>query len=156
MKYFLILLLVLFSACSIKNYQHTSAKIVTIKSPKLKFSDIGYLRHTEDAIELELFVAGHVYKRIHINHLICVDEGCMSKNSFNAEYLSWAYPSSLLQNILLGRAIYNGKNSLKKDNGFIQNIKTSDVDIKYRVNSQEIYFKDKKNHILIKIKELNR
>ncbi len=156
MKYFLILFLVLFSACSIKDYQHTSAKIVIIKSPKLKFSDIGYLRHTEDAIELELFVAGHVYQRIHINHLICVDEGCMSKSSFNAEYLSSVYPSSLLQNILLGRAIYNGKNSLKTDNGFIQRIKTSDVDIKYRVNSQEIYFKDKKNHILIKIKELNR
>jgi len=66
MKYFLVVFVLLFSACSIKNYEHTSAKIVIIKSPKIKFSDIGYIRHTKDAIELELFIAGHVYKRIHI------------------------------------------------------------------------------------------
>jgi len=155
MKYFLVAFVLFLSACSIKNYEHTSAKIVTIKSPKIKFSDIGYVRHTKDAIELELFIAGHVYKRIHIHHLICVDEGCMSKKSFNQEYLSGAYPSSLLQNIILGKAIYNGQNSLKLDDGFMQRIKTSDVNIKYRVNSKEIYFKDRQNHILIKIKEVN-
>lgn len=155
MKYFLVVFVLVLSACSIKNYEYTSAKIVIIKSPKIKFSDIGYVRHTKDAIELELFVAGHVYKRIHINHLICVDNGCMSKSSFNQEYLSGAYPSSLLQNIILGKAIYNGKNSLKQDDGFIQRIKTSDVNIKYIVNSREIYFKDMQNHILIKIKEVN-
>ncbi|ADN09883.1 hypothetical protein [Sulfurimonas autotrophica] len=155
MKYFLVVFVLFLSACSIKNYEHTSAKIVIIKSPKIKFSDIGYVRHTKDAIELELFVAGHVYKRIHINHLICVDNGCMSKSSFNQEYLSGAYPSSLLQNIILAKEIYNGKNSLKQDDGFIQRIKTSDVTIKYIVNSREIYFKDMQNHILIKIKEVN-
>ncbi len=155
MKYFLVVFVLVLSACSIKNYEYTSAKIVIIKSPKIKFSDIGYVRHTKDAIELELFIAGHVYKRIHINHLICVDNGCMSKSSFNQEYLSGAYPSSLLQNIILGKAIYNGKNSLKQDDGFIQRIKTSDVNIKYIVNSREIYFKDMQNHILIKIKEVN-
>ena len=154
MKYVFLLLIFALSGCSIKNYEHTEAKIITIKSPKLRFSDIGYIRHTKDAIELELFVAGHVYQRIHINHLICVDEGCMSKSSFNAEYLSAFYPSSLLQNIILGKEIYNGKNSLKKDDGFIQSIKNSDVDIKYSVNSHQIYFKDRKNHILIKIKDI--
>jgi len=155
MKYFLVVVVMLFSACSIKNYEHTSTKIVTIKSPKIKFSDIGYVRHTKDAIELELFVAGHVFKRIHINRLICLDEGCMSKSSFNAEYLSAAYPSSLLQNIILGKKIYDGQNSLKQEDGFIQRIKNSDVNIKYIVNSKEIYFKDRQNHILIKIKEVN-
>ena len=155
MKYFLVVVVMLFSACSIKNYEHTSTKIVTIKSPKIKFSDIGYIRHTKDAIELELFVAGHVFKRIHINRLICLDEGCMSKSSFNAEYLSAAYPSSLLQNIILGKKIYDGQNSLKQEDGFIQRIKNSDVNIKYIVNSKEIYFKDRQNHILIKIKEVN-
>lgn len=155
MKYFLVIVVMLFSACSIKNYEHTSTKIVTIKSPKIKFSDIGYVRHSKDAIELELFVAGNVFKRIHINRLICLDEGCMSKSSFNAEYLSAAYPSSLLQNIILGKKIYDGQNSLKQEDGFIQRIKNSDVNIKYIVNSKEIYFKDRQNHILIKIKEVN-
>jgi len=153
MKYFFIPLLFFLSACSIKNYEHTSAKIVTIKSPKIKFSDIGYIRHTDDAIELELFFAGHVYKKIDMNRLICVDEGCMAKSSFNEAYLSKYYPVSLLQNIILGKKIYDGRNSLKQDDGFIQRIKTSEVNIKYIVNSREIYFKDSKNHILIKIKD---
>jgi len=154
MKYIFVVFVLFLSACSIKNYEHTSAKIVTIKSPKIKFSDIGYIRHTKDAIELELFIAGHVYKRIHINHLICIDEGCMSKNGFNEEYLSKAYPADFMQNIILGRKIYEGKNSLKKNDGFEQVIKNSDVDIKYSVNSHQIYFKDSKNHILIKIKDI--
>jgi hypothetical protein len=155
MKYFFLTFLLLFSACSIKNYKHTTTKIITIKTPKIKFSDIGYIRHTKDAIELELFIAGHVFKRFHINHLICVDEGCMSKSGFNEEYLNAAYPDELLQNILLGRKIYNGKNILKTPNGFKQDIQTKDVNIAYVVNSRQIYFKDRKNHILIKIKELN-
>ena len=154
MKYLFFLLIFLFGACSIKNYEHTDTKIITIKSAQLRFSDIGYIRHTKDAIELELFVAGHAYQRIHINHLICVDEGCMRKSSFNAEYLFAKYPSTLLQNIILGREIYNGKNSVKKDDGFVQHIQNADVDIYYSVDSHQIYFKDRKNHILIKIKDI--
>jgi hypothetical protein len=154
MKYLFVVFVLFLSACSIKNYEHTSAKIVIIKSPKIKFSDIGYVRHTKDAIELELFIAGHVYKRIHINRLICVDDGCMRKSGFNAEYLHKSYPSNFLQNIILGQKIYDGKNSFKTNDGFEQVIKNSDVDIKYRVNSHEIYFKDSKNNILIKIKDM--
>ena len=155
MKYFLVIFILLFTACSIKNYKHTSTKIVTIKSEKLKFSDVGYIRHTDDAIELELFFAGRAYKKIHINTLICVDNGCMSKSSFNEEYLSKYYPTSILQNIILGKKIYDGVNSIKQSDGFIQQIKRLHVNIKYRVNSKEIYFKDVYNHILIKIKEVN-
>ncbi|WP_297442846.1 hypothetical protein [Sulfurimonas sp.] len=155
MKYLLIALLFLLSACSIKNYEITTPKILTLKTQKIKFSDIAYLRHTDDSIELELFIAGHVFKRIHINHLICIDdEGCMRKSSFNTEYLNAAYPETLLQNVLLGRKIYNGEAVLKKPDGFKQNIQTKELSIEYVVNSHQIYFKDKKNHILIKIKEL--
>jgi len=65
----------------------------------IKFSDIGYLRNSDDAIELELFIAGQVFQKIHINHLICVKEGCMSKRSFNEKYLNATYPENILQNI---------------------------------------------------------
>ncbi len=138
-----------------KNYEHTQSKIIIIKSPQLKFADLGYIRNTNDSIELELFVAGKSIKKIAINYLVCIDEGCMSRSNFNAEYLSSAYPDELLQNILLGRAIYDGVGKLKVDDGFGQKIKTNDVDIKYRVNSHEIFFKDKKNRIIFKIKDIN-
>jgi len=137
-----------------KNYERTQTKIVTIKSPLVKFSDIGYLRNSNDAIELELFIAGQVFQKIHINHLICVQEGCMSKRSFNEKYLNETYPAKILQNILLSKEIYGGKNRLKTDEGFMQAINDKDVAIKYRVNSRETFFKDTKNNIIIKIRNV--
>ena len=146
--------MLLLSACSIKNYEKTESKIIIIKSPQLKFADLGYVRNSDKAIELELFIAGKSVKKITVNHLVCVDEGCMSKSAFNKEYLHAAYPSDLLQNIILGRKIYAGKNSVNIDDGFAQKIQTQDVDINYSVTSQVISFKDKKNRIIFKIKEM--
>ena len=153
MKQILLVFMLLFSACSIKNYEQTQSKIIIIKSQKLKFADLGYVRNSDKAIELELFIAGKAIKKIAINHLVCVDEGCMSKSVFNEEYLNVAYPSDLLQNIILGRKIYAGQNSIKTADGFEQKIQTQDVDIEYRVTSNIISFKDRKNQIIFKIKD---
>jgi len=153
MKYFFTVFFLLFSACSIKNYEHTEAKIVIIKSPQLKFADLGYLRHTQDAVELELFVAGKSVQKIEINHLICVKEGCLSKSSFNSSYLNSHYPDNILQNILLAKPIFQRANFQRTQNGFTQSIQTEYVNIIYRVDADMTYFKDKKNKILIKIKE---
>ncbi len=154
LKYSLVALALFFTACSIKNYEQTSSKIIIIKSPKIKFADLGYIRNTDKALELELFLAGRAIKKIQINHLVCVDEGCMSKGSFNDEYLNSSYPDDLLQNILLGLEIYDGKNRVKTDDGFEQRIISKDVEITYSVTSSIIAFKDKKNSIIIKIKNI--
>ena len=153
MKYLLLIFILFFSACSVKDYHQTKTKIVIIKSPKLRFSDVGYLRNTKDAVELELFSAGVAIEKIQINHLICVGSGCMSKQGFNHDYLNDAYPSDILQDILLAKPIYDAKNISKIDDGFEQYIKDRDVDIKYKVTKNVTYFKDKKNHIIFKIKD---
>jgi hypothetical protein len=153
MKYLLIAFALIFSACSTKNYELTQTKIIIIKSPKLKFADIGYLRNSAESIELELFVAGKVIEKISINHLICVSEGCMSKSAFNEEYLHKSYPNNTLQNIFLGTAIYDGKNRVQTQDGFEQQILNRHVQITYRVSPHAIYFKDKKNNIILKIKD---
>ena len=128
--------------------------MIIIKTPKLKFSDLGYIRHDGDAVEMELFLAGRSIKKIRINHLVCVDEGCMFKSTFNENFLIPAYPTQLLQNILLAQAIYDGKNRLRTDNGFEQRIQSESVDIVYRVSRKETYFKDKQNRIIFKIKDI--
>ena len=143
-KSFIVIFTLLFSACSIKNYEQTQTKIIIIKSPKIKFADIGYIRNSQKAIELELFIAGQAVEKITINYLICTSQGCMSKSSFNKEYLNVAYPTEIMQNILLGSEIYEGQNRLKTDDGFIQEIKTNSVDIKYSVNSHQIFLKIEK------------
>lgn len=145
--------MILFSGCSIHNYEHTQSKLIVIKSPKLRFADIGYLRNSGKSIELELFIAGQAIEKITVNHLICTSEGCMSKSGFNAEYLSSAYPADMMQNLLLGKAIYDGKNLVKTVEGFEQNITTQDVQITYKVSTHAVIFKDKKNNILFKLKD---
>ena len=154
MKYLLIIFALLFTACSTKNYEVTQTKIIIIKSPKLKFADVGYLRNSEKSIELELFAAGKAIEKITINHLICTSMGCMTKSGFNKDYMNESYPSQILQNILLGTPIYDGKNRVKTSNGFEQKIEDENVNITYRVTSEATLFKDRKNKIIFKIKDI--
>lgn len=153
MKYILLIFMLFFGACSLKDYEITQTKIIIIKSPKIKFSDLGYLRNSDKKIELELFIAGKSIEKITINHLICTSEGCMGKSSFNADYLNKSYPDEILQNILLARPIYDGKNLQKTADGFEQNIKDEFVDISYKTKQHVIHFKDRKNNIIFKIKD---
>ncbi len=154
MKHILLILTLFISGCSIKNYEITQTKIIIIKSLKMKFADVGYIRSSDKAIELELFVAGKPIEKFTINHLICTSEGCMSKSGFNSDYLSSSYPDDILQNILLGNEIYDAKNKIITEDGFTQKISTKSVDIMYRVNPKEIFFKDVKNKIIFKIKDI--
>jgi len=155
-RYLPLVLVLFFSACSVKDYEQTQTKIIIIKSPKIKFADIGYIRNSDKSIELELFMAGKVIEKITIKHLICTSEGCMSKSGFNGDYLNSNYPDNILQNILLGLEIYNGENRVKTDDGFKQEIDTRHVGITYKVTSHAILFKDRKNKIIFKIKDINK
>lgn len=156
MRYLLITFILFFSACSIQKYEQSEPKIIIIKTPKIKFADIGYLQHSGNALSLELFMAGKSIKTIRINHLVCIDEGCMSRSTFNEEYLNESYPDKLLQNVLLGKSIYNKENICRNSDGFEQNIENDNVSIKYKVNPNEIFFKDRKNSIIFKIKDINK
>lgn len=153
-KYFSLIFLLLFSACSVQPTTKSS-KMLTMKTKQFRFSDLAYISQTSDALEIDLYVVGKAFKKISIDTMVCVEgEGCMRKSTFNEQYLSSAYPDDLLKNIFLGKPIYEGKNMFKTDNGFMQDILEKDVDIAYGVNSEEIYFKDRRNKIVIKIREV--
>ena len=154
MKQLLLTFILLFTSCSVTNYEHTQTKIIIIKSPLIKFADVGYIRNSDDEVSLELFSAGVRVEEITINHLICVSDGCMSKGGFNKEYLHNEYPDDTLQDILLARPIFDGKALIKTEDGFEQKIKTKHIDITYRVNKRRTFFKDKRNRIILNIKEL--
>ena len=154
MKYLSLIFILIFSACSTKNYEHTQTKVIIIKSPLIKFADVGYIRNSGDEIALELFTAGQRVQEITINHLICVSDGCMSKSGFNKEYLHKEYPDDILQNILLAHPIFEGKAMLKTADGFEQKIKSENINITYRVTSDVTFFKDRKNKIILKIKDI--
>ncbi|MBU0632014.1 hypothetical protein KKA17_05155 [bacterium] len=151
MRIFLLPILFLLAGCSIKNYEINEPKIIVIKSSQLKYADLGYIRSSGTALKIDLYEMGNLAKSIEINNMICVDDGCMLKSSFNEKYLNENYPSDILENVILGREIYNGKNLKKLSDGFVQDIKDEYVDIHYEVKNKEIKFKDRKNAILMKI-----
>lgn len=139
-----------------RNYAVSHADVVIIKSPRLRYADEGYIKHSADAILLQMYEAGTLVKTIRLDHLICVDdEGCLTKQMFNDRYLNPSYPPDILQNIILGKKIYWGKNYTKVPGGFTQRIDDLHVDIFYSVISGVIVFKDFSNHIFIKIAPLN-
>lgn len=144
--------LLLCGGCSVKEYTASTPKLVTLKTAQLRFSDMGYLRQNGDALQLELFSAAQAVERFEIDRLVCVSKGCMSKGAFNAEYLHASYPETLLQNVLLGRPIFDGKGFQKTASGFEQHIEGDFYTIVYRVDTDTIIFKDRKNMILIRLK----
>ena len=145
----------LLSGCSQKEFGPGEPRLITLKTHKLKFNDMGYVRVSGNAVQAELFSAGQAVERFEIDKKICVRQGCMSKSDFNAEYLSFGYPDALLQNVLLGRPIFDGMAMHRSEEGFEQTIKGMAMyDIIYRVSSKEIYFKDRTNNILIKIRTI--
>ena len=149
-------LLLFLGGCSIRQYETSEPKLITLKMPKLKFSDTGYIRSVGDAVEMELFSAGRAAGRIEINRLVCVDDkGCLSKSAFNAKYLNMYYPDMIMQHILQGKPIFKRQSLHRNKIGFEQHIKNRDADIIYRVDGSQIYFKDRLNGILIKIRKIS-
>ncbi len=142
------------SGCGARPFVQTDVATIVLKTPKLRFADTGYIRQNAELVALELFSAGQAVGKFEIGTLVCVDgEGCMRKSSFNAEYLSADYPDTLMEDILRSNPIYKGKNLVKNRQGFEQNISKDGVDIRYKVTDRQIYFKDRKNSVLIKIKK---
>ena len=142
------------SGCGAKPFVKSESATIILKTPKIKFADMGYVRSNEDVIALELFTAGQPVGKFEIESMVCVDgEGCLRKSSFNEEYLNVHYPDTLMEDVLRGVPIYDALNLSKNEHGFKQNILDEYVDIKYKVSEKQIYFKDRQNGILIKIKK---
>jgi hypothetical protein len=146
--------ILLLSGCGARPFVQTDAATIIMKTPKIKFADTGYIRSNEDLVALELFSAGQAVGKFEIENMVCVEgEGCMRKSSFNAEYLSAKYPDTLMENILRSKPIYDRQNLVENEHGFTQIIIDEYVDIKYKVTDRQIYFKDRENRVLIKIKK---
>ena len=147
----LVIVLIL-GGCGAKPFVKRDAATIIFKTPKIKFADAGYVRSNDDLVTLELFSAGQAVGKFEIENLVCVEgEGCMRKSSFNAEYLSAYYPDNLMENVLRSKPIYEGMNLELSDHGYQQYIENEKVSIIYKVSNKQIYFKDRKNSILIKI-----
>lgn len=156
MNYIWASVLILFmGGCSVKHYSISSPKVITIKSPKLKFSDTGYIRYEGDAVQVELFTAGVAIEKISIDDKVCVSAGCMSEEAFVKEYLYEAYPRDTMRRILQGEPIFGGIGKDETCGGVVfQYIRNENMDIMYRRQGNEIFFKDRLNGLMVKINDI--
>ncbi|MCK9371699.1 MAG: hypothetical protein M0P91_00755 [Sulfuricurvum sp.] len=149
------LILVMLGGCSAKHYSISEPKMIVLKTKKIKFADMGYLRHEGDAVEVEIFTAGVAVEKISIDAEVCTGSGCMSEEAFAREYLYEGYPADTMRNILLGRDIFNGQGKSEICNGTLyQYIRNEEMDFVYRRKPSEIYFRDYLNGIMIKIADV--
>lgn len=155
-KLFLSLVLLFFSGCAVKKVVKKESYIITIKSKKFRFNDYGIIeKFSDESLVIKIYSAGNLIKELKVNSKICTDEGCLKKEKFNEIYLSRLYPKDFLKNVILGKPIFDSENIIKKNSGFEQKIfRNNQLDIIYIVNSKSIYFKDRKNKILIKIRRV--
>ncbi|WP_281951977.1 hypothetical protein [Nitrosophilus kaiyonis] len=156
LKTFLFIMILFFTGCTVKKVVVSEPYIITIKSKKFRFSDYAILeKYSNKEVKIKVFNTGVLVKEIIIDDKICSDEGCLSKKEFNNLYLSKFYPPGLLKNVVLGKPIFNSENLIKKNSGFIQKIyRKNSLDIIYKVYKDSVYFKDRINKILIKIKKM--
>ena len=139
------------SGCAPKTYEKNQSYFILIKTPLLKYADLGYIRSTSDEVRVDLFIAGQLIQSIEIDTLVCVNEGCLTKSAFNKDYLHESYPKNLLLNVLLGRPIFEKASFELTSLGFRQVLQSSEYNIEYKVENGEIFFKDSHNKLKIKI-----
>ena len=130
---------------------------ITMKTKKFAFFDTGFMNLYDNLINLQVFSMGKVVLDMTVSlndDEICVDSLCNTKHGFNQTFLTGEYPDTLVENILQGKPIMGGKNLKKMTKGFIQKIMTGKYVIKYKIWPGNIYFKDVKNGIIIKLRKL--
>ena len=129
---------------------------VTMKTKKFAFADTGFLVNSDDMIRLNVLAMGKSVLDLKVKNSddICVGSLCNTKLGFNQSFLSRDYPEDLIENVLKSKPIFDGKNLIKTASGFIQKIETPKYKIKYQISHENIYFKDSKNKIIMKLKEL--
>jgi hypothetical protein len=130
---------------------------VTMKTKKFAFSDTGFMNVYDNLLNLQVFSMGKIVLDLTVklnDDEICVGSLCNTKHGFNQTFLSGEYPDTLVENILQSKPILEGKNLRKMTKGFIQKIINNKYAIKYKIWPGNVYFKDAKNNIIIKLRKL--
>jgi len=149
------LLVLFFIGCSVKTpYTSSQSYFVVIKNSQLALADTGFIKKREGDLNLQLFSASTPIFDLHVKGSVCIDLLCLDRTSFNKKFFGYGHYENFVDDLFNMQPIYNQTNLIKHKDGFEQKIKTKNYNIIYEVNNGNLYFKDMKNKILIKLKEL--
>jgi len=147
--FFCFLAFVAFFGCSQPTAQTSKSVSFLIKSPNLKFNETGIVKFGEN-VRLEIYGSGVGVGVLNVGEKVCVSGVCFDKVAFNEKYLLRAHYGDFLSDILRGVPLYDGKNVVKNECGFSQNFDH----MSYKVCAGTAEFRDEKNGIKIRIKDL--
>ncbi len=158
LKRYLILVfyLILFVGCAQKyNINFSQPYKIVIKTNNIAIADSGFIIKADNYKSIQIFSVGKIVLHVELKKEdACINGLCTTRNDFNDRFFGFKHYPNLLDDILDKKVIYKGIEKIKTKNGFEQNIKNRNYDISYKVTNDSIYFKDRKNHILIKLKRL--
>jgi len=151
----LVFTLLLLSGCALKeeSIQTHSYKIV-VKTKTIRIADAGFLKQSPGYQSLQIFTAGTAILRVELSDRACLNGRCTTREDFNTRLFGYAYYKNIMDDILSQRPLYNKKHLVKIDGGFKQQIQSKYYDIFYRVQNENVYFKDTLNHVLIKLQRI--
>ncbi|WP_249932558.1 hypothetical protein [Campylobacter mucosalis] len=138
--------------CGVNVPQQSKTYQVTILSPMIKINDIGFLHEYKNSINLQIYNSGVNTANIKIADKICINSVCFSKSEFNQKFFLDEHYDEIFKDIIKTKPIYSGKNLVKTECGYTQNLKNDTITYSFCQN--QIKFIDTKNRIKIIIKEL--
>lgn len=150
-KFIITLIISIFlSGCMQKQPQIPQAVSFTVISPMVKLSDAGFLRVYKNSVHLQIYSSGVSVLEIVVKDRICMNNACKDELAFNKDFFTKEHYRGFFDEILRKKPIYNGKNLVKTECGFEQNLRN----LSYKVCGKELFFKDK-NDIKIILKDID-
>ncbi|MGM0623686.1 MAG: hypothetical protein ACQESH_06650 [Campylobacterota bacterium] len=143
----------LLSGCAAKLFEHRYSSHITIKTPQLRYSDMGFVSQNPNEIHAQIYSLANPVFTIKMYSNVCINRACYRYSAFNEQYLHPSYENKLIKKVFLGKPIFDAKDVVQIDGGFEQKLRSSEYDIIYSVNETMIRFSDRKNNILIKIRK---
>ncbi len=152
-KYLALLIAVMLLGCAKPSYQTQKSALIVIKTPHLKYADMGFVYQGKESSRVEIYANAQPLFVLSIYpNSICMDKlKCLEPSSFNEQFLSSHYPKNILSNIFNQKPIFDAQNLTQTPNGFKQRIKTQNVDIAYSAIDDRTIFRDSSNGVMIKI-----
>jgi len=115
---------------------------------------MAFYARNNDTKELVVYGVGEPVFKLTVGKQLCLNDKCTQKADFIASYMSQRLPENILDEILEARPIVIADSQIvKTSDGFEQYAQSDDYDIVYVVNKNGITFIEKRNKIIIKIKE---
>lgn len=156
LKFFLIFFIFVsfLVSCTSNKPSVNKAFLLILKTEKFRFSDTAFIDYNSKKADIEGYFSGKVVLNLRFGSVVCVENVCMDKGEFNARYLHYTYYDNIFLDIVNKKRLEFEGSLEESKSGFVQMYKDDTKDITYKVKANEVFFRDKKNSIIIKIKEL--